>query len=94
MIWTDNEICDEGACALSEALKVNTTLTTLDLTSLQQQTMPNNEHNKQATKNKTANKIGDEGASSLSEALKVNTSLTELDLWEDDEEEDVEEDDE
>ena len=34
---TDNEICVEGACALSEALKVNTTLTTLDLASVQQQ---------------------------------------------------------
>ena len=29
--WTDNEIDDEGASKISEALKVNTTLTKLDL---------------------------------------------------------------
>ena len=34
---TDNKICDEGARALSEALKVNTTLTKLKLGSVQQQ---------------------------------------------------------
>ena len=29
--WTDNEIGDEGASKISESLKVNTTLTELDL---------------------------------------------------------------
>ena len=29
--WTDNEIGDEGAIAISESLKTNTTLTKLDL---------------------------------------------------------------
>ena len=38
----DNEIGDGGACTLSKALKVNTTLTTLYLGSVQQQ-----EHDKQ-----------------------------------------------
>ena len=30
-IWTDNKIGDEGARMISEALKINTTLTELDL---------------------------------------------------------------
>ena len=30
--WTDNEIGDEGASKISESLKVNTTLTELNLT--------------------------------------------------------------
>ena len=38
----DNKICDEGACELSETLRVNTTLTTLNLECVQQQ---DNEHN-------------------------------------------------
>ena len=37
LIWTGNWICDEGARALSKALKVNTTLTTLHLYRVQQQ---------------------------------------------------------
>ena len=31
IIWTDNNIGDEGARMISEALKTNTTLTTLGL---------------------------------------------------------------
>ena len=31
--WTDNEIGDEGAKKISESLIINTTLTTLDLSS-------------------------------------------------------------
>ena len=38
---TGNEICVEGARALSEALKINTTLTTLDLGGVQQQQQDN-----------------------------------------------------
>ena len=33
MKWTENYIGDEGARMISEALKINTTLTVLDLTS-------------------------------------------------------------
>ena len=33
---TANKICNQGACALGEALKVNATLTTLDLQSAEQ----------------------------------------------------------
>ena len=32
MIWTDNNIGESGARMISESLKTNTTLTTLDLT--------------------------------------------------------------
>ena len=38
---TGNKISDEGARALSEALKVNTTLQTLDLYGVQQQEQDN-----------------------------------------------------
>ena len=38
---TDNKISDEGARALSEALKVNTTLQTLNLWGVQQQQQDN-----------------------------------------------------
>ena len=47
---TDNEICDKGACALSEALKINTTLAALNLGRVQQQrnTHPGHENNNRA----------------------------------------------
>ena len=68
---------------MSEALKVNTTLTTLDLDGVKQYshqltTMPKMAQQQQ--RHKTENKIGDEGARALSETLKVNTTLTTLDL--------------
>ena len=44
---SDNEIGDEGACALSEALKFNTTLETLDLERLQQQYQGKQGHQQQ-----------------------------------------------
>ena len=34
-IWTENSIGDEGAGMISEALKINTTLTELDLISVE-----------------------------------------------------------
>ncbi|XP_068756018.1 protein NLRC3-like [Montipora capricornis] len=73
--------------ALSEALAVNTSLTTLDLshkyigaegaTSLSQALAVNTSL---TTLNLHDNSIGAEGATSLSQALAVNTSLTALDL--------------
>ncbi|XP_068753925.1 nucleotide-binding oligomerization domain-containing protein 2-like [Montipora capricornis] len=73
--------------AFSQALTVNTSLTTLDLTwnsigdedasSLSQALAVNTSL---TTLDLTWNSIGDEDASSLSQALAVNTSLTTLDL--------------
>ena len=69
----------EGACALSEVLKVNTTLITLDLTCEQQQ-QDREQSTPTKTFDETDNEIGTEGACALSEALKINTTLTALDL--------------
>ena len=68
----------EATRALSEALRVNTTLTELDLGCEQQSSNDN-----QCIVNFndiSDNKIGGEGTHALSEALKVNTALTTLSL--------------
>ena len=74
----DSRIGDEGACALSEAVKFNTTLTVLDLRGEQQQGR-NKQRDTISSHDKAGNRI-DKSASALSEALKVNTALTALDL--------------
>ena len=79
---TGISIGDEGASALSEALKNNAALTTLDLAGEQEESeedgwianIANNKHQQ------AGNKIGDEGARALSEALKTNTALQSLEL--------------
>ena len=78
----DNGIGAEGARALSEALKVNTTLQSLNLFGEQEQSVEdgwiadiaNNKHQQ------AGNDIGEEGARALSDALKTNTSLQSLNL--------------
>ncbi|KAF9110697.1 hypothetical protein BGX30_007888, partial [Mortierella sp. GBA39] len=83
----DNKIGDNGAVALSEALKTNSTMTTLNL-----------RHNRiedngavalsEALKTNSTlttldlyyNSIGDNGAVALSQALKTNLTLTTLNL--------------
>ena len=82
---TDNEICETGVKALSEALKSNTTLTKLNLDGVGKkkegtQKISINNSFVSVLKSSTANKVRDTGATSLSEALKSNTTLTELDL--------------
>ena len=77
-----NRIGDEGARALGDALKTNTTLTQLELNSEQQ------DHKETLKESKSkhngmwsgwaANVIGDEGARALGDALKTNTTLTQL----------------
>ena len=77
-----NEIGAEGARALSEALKTNTTLQSLNLGCEQEESeedgwiadIANNQHQQ------AGNEIGDEGARALSDALKTNTTLHELNL--------------
>ena len=69
----------EGARSLSEAFKINTTLTALNLAGVQQD--DKSKHGRGTTSNdKAENWISVEGAKALSEALKVNTALTTLDL--------------
>ena len=72
-----NEIGDEGTKAVSEILKKNTTLISLDLAC----------EGKRKGNEKwemllflAGTKIEDEGAKSLSEMIKVNTTLTSLNL--------------
>ena len=72
----------EGAVALSEMLKTNTTLTTFVLDSvpfLFDKGIKNTESKHHIWM--TDNGIGDEGAKLLSESLKVNTTLLNFNLW-------------
>ena len=63
---------------MSEALKINTSMTALDLRCVQQ--CNGKQEHDQLEQKKADNKIREEGASVLSEALKVNTTLTALKL--------------
>ncbi|KAF9136205.1 hypothetical protein BGX30_011300, partial [Mortierella sp. GBA39] len=93
-LW-NNSIGDNEVQALSEALKINSTLTTLDLGNLNTLDRGDNwigDNGTQAlsealksnstltTLNLSNNSIGDNGAQALSEALKINSTLTTLDL--------------
>ena len=78
-IKAGNGTVTEGARALSEALKVNTTLTELFLESVQLLDKVKQGHSFN-TNVKAGNRISDEGAYRLSEAMKVNTTLTTLSL--------------
>ena len=60
-----------------EALKVNTTITELNLESEKEENMEKEKINEERS---TGNNFGDEGAKSMSEALKSNTTLTSLNL--------------
>ena len=75
---TANQISVEGARALSGALKVNTTLTTLVLRSAQRLNFK--QEAAQTVPKQTDSILFTEGASALGEALKSNTALTELGL--------------
>ena len=81
-IQTANKIHAEGATALADALKINTSLTSLDLFGVVKKEQPSDTQlNKQTTKTtKTENKIQAEGAIALARALKESKTLTELDL--------------
>jgi hypothetical protein len=70
---TGNDIDYEGATELSEALKVNTSLTSLDLSS--------NTLLVHLFSLNTDNPIDNEGANKLFEALKSNSTLNKLDLY-------------
>ncbi|KAF9995335.1 hypothetical protein BGZ79_010970 [Entomortierella chlamydospora] len=80
-------IGDNGAQALSEALKVNSTLTTLSLynnsvrdNGAQALSEALKTNSTLTTLDLTFNSIGSDGAQALSEALKTNSTLTTLDL--------------
>ncbi|KAF9347385.1 hypothetical protein BGX26_001141 [Mortierella sp. AD094] len=82
-----NKIGDKGALALSEALKTNTTLISLDLSWNHTKDKGVQELSKALATNTTltslglsSNKIEYVGALALSQALKLNTTLTSLNL--------------
>ena len=77
---TGNDIKGEGACALSEALIINRTLTELDLSGEQQKAQEGTEQVNTNGTDKAGNEIKVEGARALSEALKINTKLATLKL--------------
>ena len=77
---TGNLIGDKGACALSEALKVNTKLSTLKLKSEPKSQGRTEQACAINNKDKAGNGIKEAGVCALSEALKINTTVTALDL--------------
>ena len=78
----DNYVHDDEAAVLGEALKENTTLTTLNLSS--ESTITARvclyEHQNYHWSNNTENYLGREGAIALCRFLETNTTLTELNL--------------
>lgn len=74
-----NRIGGRGGTKISEALMVNTTLTSLRL--LRDNALLSLlAHRRDMMSLKTENMIGEEGAINMSEALKMNSSITELNL--------------
>ena len=66
---------------ISEGLKSNSTLTTLDLSSDEKKKVKWKEEKREIqSKNWIENKIGDSGAKMICEGLKSNSTLTKLDL--------------
>ena len=81
-----NYIGDGGARALSEALKTNTTLQSLNIGCEQEESEEDELETLPTTNKSSDNGIGDEGARALSDALKTNTTLTALNLGREQEE--------
>lgn len=78
---TGNNIGDTGATDLSEALRMNTTLTKLDFSCLnKKKDIKEKDYFMIVCKNTIGNKIWYSGATSLGESLRTNTTLAYLDL--------------
>jgi Ran GTPase-activating protein (RanGAP) involved in mRNA processing and transport len=76
MATTDNNIGDEGAKSIVEALKHNSTLQSLNFYSTELTF-----HHFVTHSGTTGNNIGDEGAKSIAEALKHNTTLQSFNFY-------------
>ena len=68
----------EGVRILSELLKSNTTLTSIDISC--EEISGSIDWARGMSKEHTVNEVGIEGAKSISEALEVNTTLMSLDM--------------
>ena len=86
--WTDKKVDDKGARTLGEALKTNTTLHSLNLTSRARRKRGISMNYRHFQQQQTGNYIGAEGAKALSETLKTNTTLQSLNLGREQEESD------
>ena len=74
---TRNKIGPDGARAIAEALKTNTTLTQLNLDVMEMNSVSCDlDINSQFP----GNKIGPDGTKTIAEVLKTNTTLTQLNL--------------
>ena len=75
---TRNKIGPDGAKAIAEALKTNTTLKVLDLGVIEIDSI-----SCFLTSNSpiTGNSIGPDGVRAIADVLKTNTSLTKLFIW-------------
>ena len=91
--WTGNRIGDKGAMKISESLKTNTTLASLNLWSDGVVIRFSQRNDKQRinwlltwiqSKQWLGNRIGPEGATKISESLKINSALSQLILSGDD----------
>ena len=76
--WIVNQIEHEGAKTIGESLKINTSLTELDLGSDEKIRNKREKMKWSEMKEWIDNQIGNEGAKTISESLKINTSLTEM----------------
>ena len=75
--WIDNWIGDYGAKTISESLKINTSLTQLNL-GCDEKKWERGREKWKWLQWIVDNQIGYEGAKTISESLRINTSLTEL----------------
>ena len=75
----DNRIGNEGTKAISEVLKKNTTLTSLNVF-CNGKRKTNEKERARDNGYVVDNEIGDEGAKSMSEMLKTNTTLKTLNM--------------
>ena len=76
--FTDNDLTDDGAKAVAEALKVNTRVRHLNLMGEKWKGELRKKKKSSNLKNETGNKIENEGVKALSEMLKDNTTLINL----------------
>ena len=83
-LFTGNHIGVEGARALSQVLRNNTTLKKLYLGGEKEETMEKRKEKEWNDGWMTANEIREEGTRALSEVVKENTTMTFLDLWSED----------
>ena len=77
---TDNRIGDIGVCALCEALEINTTLTSMDLSSTSVVSLSVLRDVEGMRNRLVGNSVGTDGACALAEMLRTNTTVKSMNL--------------